>query len=114
MNTNLNNPPSFSIDCNLLDDVPRVYRAVNNKTRLKMLQIIHVNGKITVTELYGKMGLEQSVASKNLAILRRPGFVLSERQGRNIFYSVNYSALEIIQSMSEKILSPSLNGNGRH
>lgn len=82
-----------------------VYRALNHRLRQDMLRIIHKAGRITVTELYRKMNLEQSVASQHLSILRKAGFVLNERDRRFIFYSVNYEALKRIEELSRKILS---------
>ena len=82
-----------------------IYRAINHKLRQNILQLIHDAGKITVTELYRKLNLEQSVASQHLAILRRAGFVLTERNKRFIFYSVNYDALKFIEEESKKLLS---------
>jgi DNA-binding transcriptional ArsR family regulator len=49
--------------------------------------------KMTVTEIYVKLRLEQSVASQHLAILRRAGIVSTSRDGKFIFYSVNYNRL---------------------
>ena len=50
-----------------------VLRAVNHKLRQKMVDLLEENGKMTVTEIYIKLRLEQSVASQHLAILRRSG-----------------------------------------
>jgi DNA-binding transcriptional ArsR family regulator len=54
-----------------------------------MLKSIDEHGKITVTELYQKLFLEQSVTSQHLAILRKTGFVKTHREGKFIFYSIN-------------------------
>jgi DNA-binding transcriptional ArsR family regulator len=51
-----------------------VLRAINHPLRQQMLKLIHEESKITVTELYDTLGLEQSVASQHLAILRRAGW----------------------------------------
>jgi DNA-binding transcriptional ArsR family regulator len=64
-------------------------RAVNNKLRQKLLQVINENNRINVTDIYVKLRLEQSVASQQLAILRRANIVRTEREGKTIFYSLN-------------------------
>jgi DNA-binding transcriptional ArsR family regulator len=81
-----------------------ILRAVNHPLRQQMLQLIHGYGKITVTELYVKLRLEQSVASQHLAILRRSGFVNTQRSAKNIFYSVNYNRLKQVQELSRKLI----------
>ncbi|HMW27776.1 MAG TPA: ArsR family transcriptional regulator, partial [Ferruginibacter sp.] len=40
--------------------------------------------------------LEQSVASQHLAILRKAGIVSTEREGKFIYYMVNYKRLDEI------------------
>lgn len=71
-----------------------VLRAINHKLRQQILKLIDENGRMTVTEIYVKLRLEQSVASQHLAILRKAGFVKTERDGKFIYYSVNTDRLE--------------------
>src|SRR5215203_2830702 len=71
-----------------------VLRAINHKLRQQILRQIDEQGKMTVTELYVKLRLEQSVASQHLAILRKAGFVKTERDGKFIHYSVNNQRLQ--------------------
>jgi DNA-binding transcriptional ArsR family regulator len=54
--------------------------------------------------MYGKLKLEQSVASQHLSILRKAGFVLTERQGKFIFYSVNYQRLKEVEQFVGNII----------
>ena len=81
-----------------------IFRAVNHPLRRQILQLLHQNGRMTVTEVFIKLRLEQSVASQHLAILRKAGFVLTERQGKFIFYSVNYQRLKQIHQVAEDII----------
>ena len=71
-----------------------IFRAVNHKLRQDMLHLVHRHLRMTVTDIYVKLRLEQSVASQHLAILRKAGIVSTEREGKNIFYSVNYGRLK--------------------
>ncbi len=80
-----------------------VLRAVNHKLRQKMLDLLEENKRMTVTEIYVKLRLEQSVASQHLAILRSAGVVQTERDGKFIFYSVNRSRLGQISSLVEEL-----------
>lgn len=75
-----------------------ILRAVNHKLRQQMLKLLDESKKMTVTELYVKLRLEQSVASQHLAILRRAGIVSTERNGKFIFYSPDYARIaEVIK-----------------
>jgi DNA-binding transcriptional ArsR family regulator len=79
-----------------------ILRAVNHKLRQQMIKLIDDKQKITVTEIYVKLRLEQSVASQHLAILRRAGIVATTRDGKFIYYSVNYARLaEVVKFVDE-------------
>jgi len=81
-----------------------VLRAINHKLRQQILKLIDEQEKITVTELYQKLQLEQSVASQHLAILRKAGFVKTSRTGKFIYYSVNASRLEELNQFVNELL----------
>ena len=71
-----------------------VLRALNHKLRQQIFELIADKDKITVTEIYVQLRLEQSVASQHLAILRKAGIVSTERDGKFIYYKVNYKRVE--------------------
>ncbi len=81
-----------------------ILRAINHPLRQKMLRFIHQKGKANVTEIYIKLRLEQSVTSQHLAILRKAGFVTTERDGKQIFYTIDYNKLKQVQEVSRQIL----------
>jgi len=94
----------LKIDDLLLRKGALVLRAVNHKLRQQILQTIHKKGRVAVTEIYVKLRLEQSVASQQLAILRNANFVTTEREGKQIFYSVNYKRLDEVHSLVNNLL----------
>lgn len=81
-----------------------VLRAINHKLRQRILAFIHKNGNNSVSEIYKKLRLEQSVTSQHLAVLRKAGFVNTERDGQNIYYSVNYARLEQVHKISAALI----------
>ena len=83
----------LKIDLHNLKKAALVLRAVNHKLRQQILKLIDEHGRVTVTELYVKMRLEQSVASQHLAILRRAGIVKTEREGKFIYYGLNHKRI---------------------
>jgi DNA-binding transcriptional ArsR family regulator len=94
----------LKIDTTQLRRASMVLRAINHPLRQQMLKIMHLAGKITVTELYVKLRLEQSVASQHLGILRGAGLVIAERKAKNIFYSVNYTRLEFVHGITSDLV----------
>lgn len=68
-------------------------RAINHKLRQQIMRLLEDQQRMTVTEIYVQLRLEQSVASQHLAILRRAGIVETFRDGKYISYSINAERL---------------------
>ena len=105
LNTASENGSSLKVDLMNVKKAALILRAVNHKLRQQILKLIDEHGKITVTELYVKLRLEQSVASQHLAILRKAGFVNTDRDGKFIYYSVNSSRIEDLNQFVEMLLT---------
>jgi len=81
-----------------------VLRAVNHKLRQQIIKLIDDKQKVHVTEIYVKLRIEQSVASQHLAILRRAGIVSTVRDGKFIWYSVNYAKVAEVVKYTDDLL----------
>lgn len=81
-----------------------VLRAVNHKLRQRMIDLLEENKQLTVTDIYIKLRLEQSVASQHLAILRKAGVVRTDRQGKYIYYSLDHERLSQISRLVEELV----------
>lgn len=103
--SNMKAETELKIDVLQLKKAALILRAVNHKLRQQVLKLIHQNGKMTVTEIYVKLRLEQSVASQHLAILRKAGFVQTVRDGKFIYYSVSSDRLEEAHQFSQQLLN---------
>ena len=71
--------------------------------RQRIVDLLEENQHMTVTDIYIKLRLEQSVASQHLAILRRAGVVITERQGKFINYSLDTDRLAQISRLVEEL-----------
>ena len=96
--------PELKIDVLTLKKAALVLRAVNHKLRQQIMKLIHQKGRITVTEIYVKLRIEQSVASQHLAILRKAGFVTTHREGKFIYYSVSQERLTQVHEFAQQLL----------
>src|ERR1700741_1745112 len=99
------NGSGLKVDLLNVKKAAMVLRAVNHKLRQQILRQIDEQGKITVTELYVKLRLEQSVASQHLAILRKSGFVKTDREGKFIYYSINANRLVEVNQFVDELLN---------
>jgi DNA-binding transcriptional ArsR family regulator len=61
-------------------------KSLAGESRIQIL-LLFVDGQPrTVNQIAGEVGLGQSTTSEHLAQLRRAGMMLSERQGKEIYY----------------------------
>lgn len=93
-----------NLDYHALKKAALVLRALNHKLRQQLIKLIDEEKKITVTEIYVRLRLEQSVASQHLAILRKAGIVNTERDGKFIFYTVNYKRIDDISQFVKDLV----------
>lgn len=82
-----------------------ILRAINHKLRQSIIRLLEEHGNLTVTEIYVKLRLEQSVASQHLAILRRAGIVKTDREGKFIYYSLNKKRIAKITDLVEQMIT---------
>lgn len=92
------------IDFVNLKKAAMILRALNHKLRQQIIKLLDDNKKLTVTEIYIQLRLEQSVASQHLAILRRAGIVKTEREGKFIYYTVGDERLGQITKCAEDLI----------
>jgi DNA-binding transcriptional ArsR family regulator len=99
-----NGTTPLKVDLNHSKKAAMILRALNHKLRQQILKLIDDHQKMTVTEIYVKLRLEQSVASQHLAILRRAGIVVTVREGKFIFYMVDYIRLDQVNQFVEQLV----------
>ena len=94
------------LDYNELRKSVLVLRALGHKLRRQMIGLLEEGERMSVTDIYVRLRLEQSVASQHLAILRRSGIVNTIRQGKYIYYSLDAVKLartnDLIEDLSDK------------
>ncbi|MFT4537048.1 MAG: DNA-binding transcriptional ArsR family regulator [Saprospiraceae bacterium] len=94
----------IKLDYNTLRKAVLVLRSVNHKLRQSIINLLEEHEEMTVTELYVKLRLEQSVASQHLAILRRAGVVATRRDGKFIYYTLNKDRISEISGLIEELI----------
>ena len=96
---------NLHLDYDELRKAVLVLRAINHKLRQKIIDLLEANGSMTVTEIYVKLRVEQSVASQHLAILRKAGALITQREGKYIYYSVDSDRINQISKLVEDLTS---------
>lgn len=98
------NQENIKLDYLHLKKSSLILRALNHKLRQQMVKLLDEHKRMTVTEIYVKLRLEQSVASQHLAILRRAGIVITQRDGKFIYYLINYSRVKEVSRFVEDLV----------
>lgn len=96
---------TIKIDYYSVKKAALILRALNHKLRQQLLKLIEEEKKITVTEIYVRLRLEQSVASQHLAILRKAGVVSTQRDGKFIFYIINHKRIDEISNLVNELVA---------
>jgi DNA-binding transcriptional ArsR family regulator len=102
---NGNSAGKSSLDPFKVKKAAAVIRAINHPLRQSMIRLLEEQRRMTVTELYNRLNLEQSVASQHLAILREARVVITSRNGKFIHYSVSEKRLRDLNAFVEQIIA---------
>jgi len=92
----------MKIELQKLESASEMLKAIAHPIRIAIVAMLDNDTKLTVTEIYEALEIEQAVASHHLSILKNKGVVLSERCGKNCIYSLKFSRLSEIVSCIEK------------
>ena len=84
-----NENEAIEFDLNELRSAQLTFVALNHDLRRQILSLLDSEEDLTVTDLYVRLRLEQSIVSQHLGKLRRAGIVTANRRGRNVLYQVN-------------------------
>jgi DNA-binding transcriptional ArsR family regulator len=76
-------------------------KAMAHPVRLRIVQLL-LYGRYTVGELASDCGIQDNVGSEHLRLLQRCGFLVSEREGRRVYYRVAEPHLEQLMACIEK------------
>ncbi|WP_146581728.1 ArsR/SmtB family transcription factor [Neorhodopirellula pilleata] len=68
-------------------DAAECLKTLAHPVRLRMVQLL-LHGRFTVGEIAEDCEVPDNVASENLRLLQRCGFLVSEREGRKVFYQI--------------------------
>lgn len=92
----------LNVEMNQLDRAAEIMRALSHPLRMKIMGFIDKNKSVNVNKIYNTLGLEQSITSQHLRILRKVELVKTKRDGKFIYYSLNYDKIRKVNKMMEK------------
>ena len=84
------------LDPDKLEMAANLMRAIAHPMRIAILKHLEGGRKLTVTEIHGLLGIEQSTTSHHLGILKDKGILCSHREGKNTYYFLKHEILSQI------------------
>lgn len=81
--------------------------AMSHPTRIQILHVLF-SGPKNVTELVHQCELSQTTISRNLAVLKRAGIVVSQRHGQEIIYAIANPKIIEVCNMMRQVISEQL------
>ena len=84
------------MEVNKLEMAASKLRAIAHPMRIAIIELLNDKPKMSVTEIYTKLNIEQASASHHLNILKNKGVLVSKRDGKKIFYSLRSKSLKDI------------------
>ncbi|MBU1368329.1 MAG: metalloregulator ArsR/SmtB family transcription factor [Bacteroidetes bacterium] len=79
-----------------LEKVAGRLRAIAHPVRLAIIEMLSLTPKMSVTEIYLKLDIEQAAASHHLNIMKNKGVLEAKRDGKKIYYSLQNTILSDI------------------
>ena len=90
-----------TLDIEKLEMAASKLRAIAHPMRIAIIDLLTINPKMTVTEIYEYLNIEQASASHHLNILKSKGLLNSKRDGKMIYYSLKFEHLtEVIDCIN--------------
>ena len=101
-----------------LSELCPLFLALSDSTRLKLIRLM-ADGEVSVGYLAESIGESQPKVSRHLAYLRTAGLVATRREGKHIFYGIEWPlesvAANVITAVvgerSRKLIGNSLDGD---
>jgi DNA-binding transcriptional ArsR family regulator len=89
------------LDITKLEMAASKLRAIAHPMRIAIIDLLNEKPKLSVTEIYSALDIEQASASHHLNILKNKGVLVSKREGKKIFYALKSVTLtEIIECIN--------------
>jgi ArsR family transcriptional regulator, virulence genes transcriptional regulator len=79
-----------------IEKAAKMLKAIAHPIRIAIVGCLEDGRKRTVTEIHKQLGIEQSVASHHLGILKDKDVLSSKRDGKNTLYFLKHENLKTI------------------
>ncbi len=86
--------PTKPLDIAMMEKVAFILKTTAHPTRIAIVELLHEQGSLSVSDICERIGVEQSLTSHHLTDLKLKGVLNSTREGKNVYYALKM--LEVI------------------
>ncbi|MFT5171825.1 MAG: DNA-binding transcriptional ArsR family regulator [Candidatus Marinamargulisbacteria bacterium] len=83
----------------------KFFKALANEERIEIVRLLKKNKEMYAQDIEKHFYLEQSTTSHHLNMLKRAGITTSRKEGRKVYYSIDYDRFGIIWASFADILA---------
>lgn len=87
---------NHKIDLKHIEEQVAKLKILMHPVRFAIMVLLIKNKKMSVTDIYNELSMQQAAISNHLKLLKTNGILRSERDGQNIFYEVNNNELRTL------------------
>lgn len=85
------------LDIELLETTARMLKCLGHPLRLQILDVLELNGELTVSEVQEMLDIEQASCSQHLSLMRDKGILARRKDGVHVYYRLGDSrALKVL------------------
>lgn len=82
----------------------RLFKALANEERIEIIKLLKKNGEMYAQDVEKCFYLEQSTTSHHLNMLKRAGITKARKQGRRVYYSIDYEKFHGVWTIFEGLV----------
>ena len=87
-----------------LEESTETLRAIAHPLRIEIIRLLHERQRMSVTEIYEALAIEQAVASHHLRIMKSKNIVGVSREGKSSFYSLKNKTFFDIVDLTTRVV----------
>jgi len=80
------------------------FKALAHPLRIRILDALR-SGEVSVNDLCGRLGAEQTTVSQQLSVLRNRNIVIGRKDGSSVYYSVHDRAIFKLLDVAREIFN---------
>ena len=82
----------------------KFFKALANEERIEIVKLLKKNKEMFAQDIERRFYLEQSTTSHHLNMLKKAGITKSRKEGRKVFYSIDYESFKEVWAEFEDVV----------